>query len=205
MPIESDTQDEYYNKYWKKLESLVSANAKQLESFFRFFLMAKNRAIVHHYNDLYERDVHELEIELRKPLLEFRRILSDMPAPLMLELYAIHSKKDESGNALISSTALGQIITIVNSYLMRRALAGMDTSDISRYFPTLLKEVLAECNGKYSNIVEIFKKNLVNRNRGNSQQMPDDKTVRDRILNHLHHPARQTPHRRHCPDPRSLA
>ena len=216
MPIESNTQDEYYNRYWKKLECLVSANAKQLESFFRFFLMAKNRAIVNktaayyaftawyketvddlgiegvfkeivayaqYFNDLYVRDVHELEMELRKPLLEFRRILSDMPAPLMLELYAIHSKKDESGNALISSTALGQIITIVNSYLMRRALAGMDTSDISRYFPTLLKEVLSECNGKYSNIVEIFKKNLVNRNRGNSQQMPDDKTVRDRILN----------------------
>lgn len=106
-----------------------------------------------------------------------------MPAPLLMELYAIHCKKDSEGKPLLSTIAFGRIVTILNAYLMRRSLAGMDTSDISRYFPTLLKDILAECDGKYDNVVEIFKKNLVNRNRGNSQQMPDDKTMRDRILN----------------------
>ena len=216
MPIESQTQDEYYTKYWKNLETLVSSNSKKLEAFFRFFLMAKNRTLINktavyyaftnwykdniadygiegifkeiiayaqYFNNIYLRDLQDLEVELREPFFEFREILSDMPAPLMLELYAIHSTKDSAGKDKISAADFGQIISITNSYLMRRALAGMDTSDISRYFPTLLKEVLSDCNGDYSNIVEVFKKNLVNRNRGNSQQMPDDKTVRDRILN----------------------
>jgi len=216
MPISSDTQDEYYNKYWKKLETLVSPNAKTLESFFRFFLMAKNRAIVNktaayyaftnwykeninelgiegifktivsyaqYYNDIYLKDLSELPVGLRGPLAEFREIASDMPAPVLMELLSIHNQMNHSGTSLIPISSIGQIVGIINSYLMRRSLCGMDTSDISRYFPTLLKEVLADCEGDYSNIVELFKKNLINRNRGNSQQMPDDKTVRDRIFN----------------------
>ncbi len=216
MPIPSETQDEFYSKYWKKLESLVSDDSKKLEAFFRFFIMAKNLAVVNknavyyaftnwykaneselgvegifkevvdyasYYNAIYVRDVEELEEAIQKPVKEFRSILSDMPAPLLLEFYALYSKKDSSGKPFMSSNSFGQIVTILNAYLMRRSLAGMDTSDISRYFPTLLKDVLSECDGKYDNVVEVFKKNLVNRNRGNSQQMPDDKTMRDRILN----------------------
>lgn len=216
MPIPSSTQDDYYLKYWKKIELLVSDDAKKLEAFFRFFIMAKNRAVVNknavyyaftnwyktnvgslgiegifkevvnyasYYNTIYLRSIDGLEIDIQKPLMEFRSILSDMPAPLLLELYSIHSMKDAKGQALIPAKFYGEIVTILNSYLMRRSLCGMDTSDISRYFPTLLKDVLTDCNGHYENVVEIFKKNLVNRNRGNSQQMPDDKTLRDRVLN----------------------
>lgn len=216
MPIPSETQDEYYSKYWKKLEAFVSDDAKKLEAYFRFFIMAKNLAIVNknsvyyaftnwykvnepelgvegifqevvnyaaYYNVIYSRNVDELEPEIQKPIKEFRSILSDMPAPLLMEFYAIHCKKDTNGKPLLSSSSFGQIVAILNAYLMRRALAGMDTSDISRFFPTLLKDVLTECDGNYDNIVEVFKKNLINRNRGNSQQMPDDKTLRDRVLN----------------------
>lgn len=216
MPIPSDTQDVYYTKYWKKLETLVSDDAKKLEAYFRFFIMAKNLTVVNknavyyaftnwyktnepdlgvegvfqevvnyaaYYNAIYVRNVDELEADIQKPVKEFRAILSDMPAPLLMEFYSLHSKKDTNGKPLLSAEAFGQIVTILNAYLMRRALAGMDTSDISRYFPTLLKDVLTDCDGNYDNVVEIFKKNLVNRNRGNSQQMPDDKTLRDRIIN----------------------
>ena len=66
---------------------------------------------------------------------------------------------------------------------MRRALCDLDTSSISNYFPTLLKETLADCNGNYSNLVVIFKKDLVNRNKGNAMEMPDDKKLEERILN----------------------
>ena len=43
MPIESVKQDEYYNKYWKELEKLISTDSKKLEAFFRFFLIAKRQ------------------------------------------------------------------------------------------------------------------------------------------------------------------
>jgi len=214
MPIESNKQDEYYSKYWKRIEELVSSEAKILESFFRFFLMAKKRTIINknsvyreftiwyrenepqiqvegvfneilsyatYYNKIYVIDINSIEAEIRKPLEEFRCILSDMPAPLLLELYSLHSQKLDNGTNKITATQYADILCILNSYLMRRALAGMDTSDISRYFPTLLKETLSDCCDDYSNIVEVFKKNLVNKNKGNSQEMPDNKKLFDRI------------------------
>lgn len=46
MPIKSVKQDEYYNKYWKELEKLISTDSKKLESFFRFFLIAKRQSTV---------------------------------------------------------------------------------------------------------------------------------------------------------------
>lgn len=216
MPIQSDLQDKYYNKYWKRLEQLIDSDSKKLEAYFRFFIMAKRMSLINksavyraftewyednvadytedgvfteivnyasYYNALYKAPVASLDSALQKDVEEFRFILSDMPAPLLIELYAIHKKIDGNGNPYISAKQLAEIITILNSYLMRRSLCGMDTSDITRYFTTLLKETLADCNGNYVGIVEIFKKNLVNRNKGNSQEMPDNNRLRDRIQN----------------------
>lgn len=36
MDIPSEKQEEYYEKYWKRLERLLTSDAKKLESFFRF-------------------------------------------------------------------------------------------------------------------------------------------------------------------------
>lgn len=216
MPIQSELQDKYYDKYWKRLEQLIDSDSKKLEAFFRFFIMAKRMSLINksavyraftewyednivnygedgvfkeivnyasYYNAIYKAPVASLDSALQKAVEEFRFILSDMPAPLLIELYAIHKKVDANGYPCISAKQLAEIITILNSYLMRRSLCGMDTSDITRYFPTLLKETLADCNGDYTDIVEIFKKNLVNRNKGNSQEMPDNNRLRDRIQN----------------------
>ena len=216
MPICSDLQDKYYDKYWKRLEQLIDSDSKKLEAFFRFFIMAKRMSLINksavyraftewyednvanygeegvfkeivsyasYYNAIYKAPVSSLDSALQKSIEEFRFILSDMPATLLIELYAIHKRVDSNGNPCISAKQLAEIISILNSYLMRRSLCGMDTSDITRYFPTLLKETLADCNGNYSDIVETFKKNLVNRNKGNSQEMPDNNRLRDRIQN----------------------
>ena len=216
MPIESVKQDEYYNKYWKELERLISTDSKKLESYFRFFLIAKRQAtvkksdiyrvftewfastekeigvegifkeVVHYarcHNAVYAQPITELDAVLRKPIEEFRHILSDMPAPLLMEYMSLSKRTDTNGNPFISTAQLADIITVLNSYLMRRALCDLDTSSISNYFPTLLKETLVDCNGDFSNIVVVFKKDLVNRNKGNAMEMPDDKKLEERILN----------------------
>lgn len=216
MPIESVKQDEYYNKYWKELERLISTDSKKLESYFRFFLIAKRQAtvkksdvyrvftewfastekeigvegifkeVVHYarcHNAVYAQPLSGLDVVLRKPIEEFRHILSDMPAPLLMEYMSLSIRTDADGKPYISKQQLADIVTVLNSYLMRRALCDLDTSSISNYFPTLLKETIADCNGNFSNIVVIFKKDLVNRNKGNAMEMPDDKKLEERILN----------------------
>lgn len=132
------------------------------------------------YNAIYKAPIQSLDPALKKAIEDFRYILSDMPAPLLMELYSLYNT-DLNGHQRIAPTQLANIIDILNSYLMRRALCSMDTSDITRYFPTLLKETLADCSDNYENIVEIFKKNLVNRNKGNSQEMPDNNRLLERI------------------------
>ena len=214
MTIKSDLQDEYYDKYWRKIEELVDTDSKNLEAFFRFFLMAKCRSLINkngvyraftqwydenkkelevkeiccelvryaqYHNELYKAPVESLETELRVPIREMRRNISDMPTPMLLELYAIHKQEVVSGVTTITSKQFAEILTILNSYLMRRSLCGLDTSDISRYFPDLLKDLLNECQGDYRNIVEIFKRFLINRNKGNLRVMPDDKQLFERI------------------------
>ena len=203
MPIESTKQDHFYDRYWKRIETLIDNDSKKLEAFFRFFLMAKrqtaiNKSAVYYaftewfennvgqmtvedifkeivdyadsFNLIYRADLNKLDAVLRPSIEEFRFILSEMPAPLMLELFQLNK------HGKLATQPMSEVITILNSYLMRRQLCDLDTSSISRYFPTLLKETMADCDGGYANIVEIFKKNLVNRNKGNSQEMPDYST-----------------------------
>ena len=129
MPINSDLQDKYYDKYWKRLESLIDSDSRKLEAFFRFFIMARRRMLVNksavyraftdwyeenvsvyteegmfkevvnyasYYNALYKAPISSLDSALQKAVSEFRLILSEMPAPLLMELYAIHKQTDEN-------------------------------------------------------------------------------------------------------------
>ena len=215
MPIPSEQQDEYYNKYWRKLESLISADSKKLESFFRFFIMAKRGTMVNknatyaafvewfeaqqkstsvenifkeivryasYYSKIFNVDITSLPKELQKPIEEYRMIKSEMPIPLLLEYFSINDK-DNTSKSGITNLQLATIIETLNSYLMRRSLCDMDTSSITRYFPSLLKETLKECDGNYSGLVSVFRKCLINENRGNAQEMPDDKKLAERIIN----------------------
>lgn len=129
------------------------------------------------YYEIYNRNINEMEIELRKPIREFRRILSDMPAPLLMEFYNLYQLKR------INSSQLASLIYVINNYLIRRALCDIDTSGITRLFPPLLKDVEEECGGNYKNVVEVLKKNLVFKNINNSMFVPDDKQLYDIIIN----------------------
>lgn len=210
MPIESDLQDTYYDRYWKKVELLVDSDAKKLEAFFRFFIIAKRRSMIskssvyhsftrwydnyiqghevqdvfieivnyaNYYNCIYKLNIEDLEYELRLPMREFRLTESDMPAPMLMELYSIYMHKNEAGDRMLSAKQLGEVLAVLNSYLMRRSLCGMDTSDISNYFPELLRNILNFCNGDYSSLVEVFKRFLIDMNRMNAREMPDDKRL----------------------------
>lgn len=216
MPIESESQEKYYNFYWKKLETILSGDSKKLEAFFRIFLAAKNLSLpnknavytvfvnwfdqnknelgiegifkeivkyAEFYNAIYKQDINQLDIGLQSVIKEFRKMPSDMPAPMFMELFKLYKTKNEEGKSLISVEQFSEIINLTNIYLIRRALCGLDTSDITRLFPSLLRDVLNETKKDYSDIIEVYKRNLVNKNKGNSMEMPDEITLYDSIFN----------------------
>lgn len=151
MDLNSELQDLYYTKYWMELEKYLGSDSKKLESFFRFYLSIKNKVLpnknavyrefVHwykknqdvereaifddiikysrYYYEIYYKDLAAIEKALRGPIKEYRRILSDMPAPLMMGLWDLYEK----GKISIAQTS--EMIYIINSYLIRRALCDL--------------------------------------------------------------------------------
>jgi len=208
MDLQSDIQDEYYKEYWKKIEDYVSSDSKKLELFFRMYLAAKtwtlpNKSAIYRdfvnwvkesgyeteellkdamkyaesYYSIYRRDVSDLDSAVRDTIKEFRRILSDMPAPALMEFYILYK------NGEINEKTFSALVQLINCYLIRRSLCNLDTSNITRMFPTFIRDVLTECNGDYTSIVDISAKNLVLKNAGNAMYMPTDVQMRDAIEN----------------------
>lgn len=134
-----------------------------------------------YYQAIYKLPIDELDKELRLPIEEFRYTSSEMVAPLLMELYSLNKTKDILGSQFLTNDNFASIVTILNSYLMRRALCGLDTSDITKYFPSLLKSLMLECKDDFSGIVTVFKKYLIDRNKGTGRLMPDDKMLAERI------------------------
>ena len=210
MPILSDKQEEFYAKYWKRLEELLTSDSKKLEAFFRLYLAAKNRTLpnktavynifvdwfnknkdilgiegifkdivkyAEYYYTIYKQDIKSIDKKIRDSVREFRYILSEMPAPLFMELYSLTQK------GLVTLEQFNTIMSMTNTYLIRRALCGLDTSDITRLFPSLLNDIVNECNKDYSKLIDSFKRNLVNKNKGNSMEMPDDVKLYNSVIN----------------------
>lgn len=210
MSLNSAQQDFLYKNYWKKLEELFSNDSKELEAFFRLYLAAKKRKLpnknavyatfvdwvkndratakieeifedivnyAQYYDIIYKKDLNSVDSKLKDSIYEFRKIDSEMPAPLFLELYSLMECKK------IAIEQLNEIIVLTNIYLMRRALCGLDTSDITRLFPSLLNDILNECRVDYSKLIECLKRYLINKNKGNSMEMPDDIRLYNSIIN----------------------
>jgi len=130
-----------------------------------------------YYYIIFKQDLSLVDKKIRNSIREFRYILSEMPAPLFMELYSLINQN------LVSMEQFDAIMSMTNIYLIRRALCGLDTSDITRLFPSLLNDIFNECNKDYSKLIESFKRNLVNKNKGNSMEMPDDVKLYNSIMN----------------------
>lgn len=203
MDLQSDVQEDYYAKYWKKLEDNVSQDSKALEMFFRMYLSIKTFSLIPRnsvyrafmdwvtstqvdiqplfielldyakmYNFIYKGDISTLSKKLRDALMDFRKINSDLPLSIVMDFCRLH----RSGE--ISEDVYGDIISSINAYLLRRSICDMNSQNISKLFPTILKKVLDKCNGDYSNVVQILNQEMVGNNAVTSgSYMPTDKQM----------------------------
>lgn len=200
MNMESNRQEELYKKYWHELEVKLKEPTK-IEDFFRFYLAVKNYSLPNK-KDIYKvfKDwffAQSIEIEQifqdvinyatyfykiylqpfsdisSEAIKNFRKNKSAMPAPFLMEMFNLLEK------GKISKDTFEDIVSLVDTYLIRRWLCGWDTSSITRFFPTLLKDVMDRTNGEYSNILEYVKVYLVNNNKLKSMAMPTDENLRD--------------------------
>ncbi|MBQ6221974.1 MAG: DUF262 domain-containing protein [Solobacterium sp.] len=203
MNDKNDAQERNYKMYWQPLERYFP-DSRKLEEFFRYYLAVKT------YNLLNKRDVYEgfkdywkkstmdrearmqdigrycryfdelyngpaEDKELENALADFRRNETHLPAPFLMEMYRMYDEKQIDKKTMIKQ------VRLIDSYLTRRALCGLDTGSLSRYFPQLLRSVMKRYGRKRSDIHEITKTFLINQNRGKSLAMPTDNEVRTRL------------------------
>lgn len=203
MDLKSDQQEIYYAKYWKRLEKSVSQDSKTLELFFRMFLVIKTYTLVPKtsiyrefirwidkqnidikdifeelleygkiFNSIINEPVGNLNRELKDAIVDFRKIKSDLPMAVVMEFYGLYQKQ------MIDAAKMKALIISVNTYMIRRSICDMNTQNISKLFPAVLKKVLDKCDGEYRDIVKIFNQELVGNNAATSGSfMPTDKQM----------------------------
>ena len=209
MDLQSDVQEKYYADYWKKLEDNVSTDSKTLELFFRMYLAIKTYNLVPKNNvyrefvkwieehdtdikDLFEdlleyakifnllmnKDVNKIDKKLKDAIGDFRKVNSDIPMAIVMEFYQIHRK------GLISTDVFVSLICAINTYMIRRSLCDMNSQNISKLFPTVLKKVLEKCNGDYTDVLKYLNQEMVGNMASTSgSYMPTDKQMMELLLN----------------------
>lgn len=209
MDLQSDVQEKYYADYWKKLEDNVSTDSKTLELFFRMYLAIKTYNLVPKNNvyrefvkwieehdtdikDLFEdlleyakifnllmnKDVNKIDKKLKDAIGDFRKVNSDIPMAIVMEFYQIHRK------GLISTDVFVSLICAINTYMIRRSLCDMNSQNISKLFPTVLKKVLEKCNGDYTDVLKNLNQEMVGNMASTSgSYMPTDKQMMELLLN----------------------
>ena len=206
MNKSNDIQEDIYNNYWLKLEHIFP-ESKKLAEFFRFYLAAKIYILVPD-KDLYEAFKNYWEKEttrssyksllvdilnyakhferlylkqsadpIGEALTDYRRMQSFMPAPFMLQILEYLRLN------LINNDQAGKIVHMINTYLVRRYIAGQDTSAISRFFPSYLKNVITHLNNSdFQSLYDICVYYLVNDTRTKASFMPDNDQVKSYLL-----------------------
>lgn len=205
MCIDDEKKDDIFVDSWQPFEAKFE-DAKELESFFRFFCMNQLRDFVKK-NDVYEefrrwlddtikaRDVEDAidylstyadmynlvykeplsnfkNEKMWKCLKDFRNIKSEMPAPLMIEIMHLYKENEITMEQFIDITS------IVNSFIIRRAIIGMDTSGISRFFSTVLRPIMSLVDDDYSNIVDVVRFVIVDDNINKGSRMPTNEELK---------------------------
>lgn len=203
MDLKSDVQEEYYAKYWKKLEENISQDSKTLELFFRTYLVIKTYTLVSKANvyrefvqwinerqigirDLFEdlleyakifhiilnEPAAKIDKPLKDSIVDFRKIKSDLPMAVVMEFYRLYQKQR------IDVKKMDELLVSINAYMIRRSICDMNSQNISKLFPAVLKKVLEKCNGNYQEIVKILNQEMVGNNAGTSgSYMPTDKQM----------------------------
>ena len=205
MDLKSDTQENYYAKYWKKIEDNVSKDSSELEMFFRMFIAIKTYSLVAKnsvyrefmnwveqsdlkikdlfdellnyskiYNFLFNGSLNGLNAKLQTALIDFRKSKSDLPMSIIMEFCRLSFENQ------IDAEKLGELIDAVNAYVIRRSICDMNSQNISKLFPTILKKVLEKCDGNYDDILGVLNQEMVGNNAGTSgSYMPTDKQMHE--------------------------
>ncbi|WRG43599.1 DUF262 and DUF1524 domain-containing protein [Helicobacter pylori] len=164
METEVEKQESFYNQYWRAMEENFKQNETLFNQFVRHYLTIKTRDIpnIHKvyeaFKDYQQKEGIEIE-DLLKDLQKYcgyfcqiafkkeadkdlNKALSflvdlemDVIYPLLLELYSDYS------DGVLSKQDFIPIIALTESYICRRAVCGIPSNGLNKFFPSFTKKI----------------------------------------------------------------
>ncbi len=164
METEIEKREGFYNKYWRAMEEEFKQNKKLFDRFVRHYLTIKTREIpninkvyvaLKDYRQKEGIGIEDLLKDLQKYCGYFCRIVfkkeadkdlnkalgflvdleMDVIYPLLLELYSDYS------DGVLSKDDFIPIIALIESYIFRRAVCGLGTNGLNKFFASFTKHI----------------------------------------------------------------
>ncbi|GAA8858897.1 DUF262 and DUF1524 domain-containing protein [Helicobacter pylori] len=164
METEVEKQEDFYNQYWRAMEEDFKQNEKLFDRFVKHYLTIKTGKIPNEkrvYKALKDyRQKKGIEIEdllkdlqkyceyfcqiafkkeadkdLNKALSFLVDLEMDVVYPLLLELYSDYS------DGVLSKQDFIPIIYLTESYICRRAVCGIPSNGLNKFFPSFTKKI----------------------------------------------------------------
>ncbi len=163
METEIEKQEGFYNKYWRAMEEEFKQNKKWFDRFVRHYLTIKTKTpninkvyvALKDYRQKEGIGIEDLLKDLQKYCGYFCQIVfkkeadkdlnkalgflvdleMDVIYPLLLELYSDYSDRVLSKNDFID------IIALIESYICRRAVRGIPSNGLNKFFASFTKHI----------------------------------------------------------------
>ncbi|GAA8885861.1 hypothetical protein HpSIM16_07570 [Helicobacter pylori] len=164
METEIEKQEGFYNKYWRAMEEEFKQNKKWFDRFFRHYLTIKTREIpnvnkvyvaLKNYRQEERIAIEDLLKDLQKYCGYFCQIAfkkeadkdlnkalgflvdleTDVIYPLLLELYSDYN------DGVLSKADFRRSIALIESYICRRTVCGLDINRLNKVFPSFTKHI----------------------------------------------------------------
>ncbi|WP_033595627.1 DUF262 and DUF1524 domain-containing protein [Helicobacter pylori] len=164
METEVEKQKDFYNQYWRAMEKDFTQNETLFNRFVRHYLTIKTgkipneKRVYEAFKDYQQKEGIEIE-DLLKDLQKYcgyfcqiafkkeadedlNKALSflvdlerDVVYPLLLELYSDYS------DGVLSKQDFIPIIYLTESYICRRAVCGIPSNGLNKFFPSFTKKI----------------------------------------------------------------
>ncbi|MGL2725208.1 GmrSD restriction endonuclease domain-containing protein [Helicobacter pylori] len=164
MGLEPEKQKIFYEKYWRAMEENFKQNETLFNQFVRHYLTIKTRDIpnIHKIYEAFKRYQQERGIETEALLQDLQKYCGffcqivfkkeddkdlnkalsflvdlemDVIYPLLLELYSDYK------DGVLSNQDFIPIIYLTESYICRRAVCGIPSNGLNKFFPSFTKKI----------------------------------------------------------------
>ncbi|WP_295916902.1 DUF262 domain-containing protein [Anaerovibrio lipolyticus] len=211
MNMETYEQKQAYKKYWVPIEE--NTPNKDMTDFIRYYLAVKTRVPIaskkiyiefKHYRNNTGNNINDIlkdmliysryyknimmpspnDSPLEKALARFRKFEANTPVPILMDIFKAHEDN------LISDEEQCEAVSIIESWLLRREVCGLETKSLNKIFVYLGDEIAKYVENHKTSWLDVFKYYILEK-KGKSRY-PNDHDFDEKFMSYELYNAKST-------------